>query len=131
MKTKEQFHHSVLKINKDESLSANRRELDATIKILRNDREQFPIEKGKLQIPEDKIDECIKEHHDGSLQGHSEVFKTLQLLRQHCQFPNMRQHVETYIKKCLSCQKINMQHTQNMGKSNIRNHQTHREKKSQ
>ena len=105
METKDEFHHSILKVNKDGSLSANQHELGATIKILRDDKEQFPIEKGKLQIPKDKIDECIREHHDGPLQGHPGVSKTLQLLRQHCQFPNMRQHVETYIKKCLSCQR--------------------------
>ena len=32
------------------------------------------------------------------------MIKTLQLLRQHCQFLNMRQVVKTYVKKCLSCQ---------------------------
>ena len=29
----------------------------------------------------------------------------MQLLRQNCQFPRMRQKVETYIKKCFNCQK--------------------------
>ena len=105
METKEVFNHSILKINKDGSLSANRHELSATLRILRDEQEQYPIEKGRLHIPEDRIGETIREHHDGPLQGHSGVSKTLQLLRQTCQFPNMRQHVETYIRKCLSCQK--------------------------
>ena len=30
--------------------------------------------------------------------------KTMQLLRQHCQFSHMRQKVEIYIKKCFNCQ---------------------------
>jgi len=104
METKESFNHNILKVNKDESLSANKHELNTTLRILRDDTEEFPIKKGKLQIPTDKIDECIKEHHDEPLQGHPRVTKTLQLLRQHCQFPQMRQAVEAYIKRCLSCQ---------------------------
>ena len=41
----------------------------------------------------------IKKYHDKSLQKHFEIFKTLQFLRRHCQFHNMRQKIETYIKK--------------------------------
>ncbi len=77
METKESFNHSILKVNKDESLLANKHELNATLRIFQDDTEEFPIEKGKLQIPIDKIDECIKEHHDGPLQGHPGVTKTL------------------------------------------------------
>ena len=84
METKESFNHSILKVNQDGSLLANKHELNATLRILQDDTKEFPIEKGKLQIPTDKIDECIKEHHDEPLQGHPGVTKTLQLLRQHC-----------------------------------------------
>jgi len=77
MKTKESFNHSILKINKEESLLANKYELNATLRILRNDTKEFSIKKGKLQIFIDKIDECIKEHHDESLQEHLEVTKIL------------------------------------------------------
>ena len=105
MEIKEVFNHSILKINKNESLSANRHELSAILRILRDDKEQYSIEKERFHISDDKIDEIIRDHHDESLQGHSGVSKTLQLLRQTCQFLNMRQHVEIYIKKCFSCQK--------------------------
>ena len=47
------------------------------LKIMRNDQEQFSIIHGKLQIPKDKIDEYIREHHDESLQGHSSVAKII------------------------------------------------------
>ncbi len=77
METKESFNHSILKVNNDESLSTNKHELNATLRILRDESEEFPIEKGKLQIPINKIDEYIKEHHDESLQGHLGVTKTL------------------------------------------------------
>ena len=105
MKTKKVFNHSILKINKNESLSVNKHELSAILRILKDDKKQYSIEKERLHISDDKIDEIIRDHHDESLQGHSGVSKTLQLLRQTCQFFNMRQHVEIYIKKCLSCQK--------------------------
>ena len=105
MKIKKIFNHNILKVNQNESLSVNRHELSATLRILKNDQKQYSIEKERLHISNDKIDEIIKNHHDESLQSHSNVFKTLQLLRQTCQFFNMRQHVEIYIKKCLSCQK--------------------------
>ncbi len=77
METKESFNHSILKVNNDESLSTNKHELNATLRILRDESKEFSIEKGKLQISTNKIDECIKEHHDESLQGHLGVTKTL------------------------------------------------------
>jgi hypothetical protein len=77
MKTKKSFNHNILKVNDDESLLVNKHELNATLRILRDDTEEFPIKKGKLQISIDKIDECIREHHDEPLQGHLGVTKTL------------------------------------------------------
>ena len=64
---KEVFNTSILKVNKDGSLLANQHELNITLRILRDDQEQFPLEKGKLQVPDDKIDEYIREYHDGPL----------------------------------------------------------------
>ena len=77
MKTKKSFNHSILKVNNDESLLINKHELNAILRILRDESEEFLIKKEKLQILINKIDECIKEHHDESLQEHSEVIKTL------------------------------------------------------
>ena len=102
--SKEVFDHNILKVNNDETLFVNRHEINMTLKIMRDNEEQFSIVHEKLQISKDKIDEYIKEHHDESLQKHFDVIKTIRLLRQNCQFPNMRQRVETYIKKCLNCQ---------------------------
>ena len=105
MKFKKTFNHNILKVNENESLLVNKHELSAILKILRDDQKQFSIEKEKLIISKNQIDEIIKKHHDESLQRHEDVFKTTQLLRQTCHFLNMRQRVETYIKKCLSCQR--------------------------
>ena len=105
MKFKKVFNHNILKINNDEILFANRHEVNVTLKIMRNNQEQFSIIYEKLQILKDKIDEYIKEHHDESLQNYFDVIKTIQFLRQNCQFSQMRQRIETYIKKCLNCQR--------------------------
>ena len=104
MNSKEIFNHNILKVNNDEILFANRNEVNTTFKIMRDIQEQFSIVHEKLQISKDKIDEYIRKHHDESLQSHSSVIKTIQLLRQNCQFSKMRQRVKTYIKKCLNCQ---------------------------
>jgi hypothetical protein len=77
MKTKESFNHSILKVNNDESLLINKHELNAILRILRDESEKFLIKKRKLQILINKIDKCIKEHHDESLQEHLEMIKTL------------------------------------------------------
>ena len=58
-----------------------------------------------MHISEKHINRIIKKYHDESLQKHFEIFKTLQFLRRHCQFHNMRQKIEIYIKKCFNCQK--------------------------
>ena len=105
MTIKKKFDHNILKINDDEIISANHHQINTTLRIIRDDQEQFPINKEKFQISKNKVDEYIKKHHDGSLQKHSGVSKTLQLLRQNCQFLNMKQKVETYVKKCSSCQR--------------------------
>jgi len=77
MKTKKSFNHNILKINNDKLLLINKHELNATLRILRDDTKEFSIEKEKLQISIDKIDECIREHHDESLQEHSRIIKIL------------------------------------------------------
>jgi hypothetical protein len=77
IKTKKSFNHSILKVNNDESLSINKHKLNAILRILRDESEKFLIKKEKLQILINKIDECIKKHHDESLQRHLEVIKTL------------------------------------------------------
>ena len=64
MNSKEVFNHNILKINNDETLFANRYEVNTTLKIMRNDQKQFSIVHKKLQILKDKIDEYIKKHHD-------------------------------------------------------------------
>ncbi len=77
METKKSFNYNILRVNNDESLLVNKYKLNATLRILRDNIEEFPIKKEKLQISIDKIDECIREHHDESLQKHLRVTKIL------------------------------------------------------
>ena len=86
MKSKKKFNHNILKINEDGIISANHHQINATLRIIKNEKKQFLVSKRRLQISENKIDEYIKEHYDESLQKHSKVSKTIQLLRQYCQF---------------------------------------------
>ena len=104
MNLKKIFNHNIFKINNDEILFINRHEVNMTLRIMRNDQKQFLIIYEKLQILKNKIDKYIKKHHDELLQKHFDVIKTIQFLRQNCQFSNMKQKVEIYIKKCFNCQ---------------------------
>ena len=71
------FNYNILKINKNELLLANKYELNVTLRILQDNTKEFLIKREKLQIFINKIDECIKEHYDKSLQEHLKVTKTL------------------------------------------------------
>ena len=48
MNSKEVFNHNIFKINDDKILFANRHEINTTLKIMRNDQEQFSIIHEKL-----------------------------------------------------------------------------------
>jgi len=76
-KTKKSFNYNILKVNKNESLLTNKHELNVILQILRDNKKEFLIKKEKLQIFINKIDECIKEHYDKSLQKHLRMIKTL------------------------------------------------------
>ena len=86
MKSKKEFNHSILKINEDDIISANHHQINATLRIIKDEEKQFSVNKKRFQISKNKIDEYIKEHHDESLQRHSEILKTIQLLKQYYQF---------------------------------------------
>jgi len=77
IETKKSFNHSILKVNNDESLLINKHKINAILRILRDESKEFLIKKRKLQILVNKVDECIKEHYDESLQEHLGMIKTL------------------------------------------------------
>ena len=77
MNSKKIFNHNIFKVNNDETLFANRHEINMTLKIMRDKEKQFSIVHEKLQLSKEKIDEYIKEHHDESLCDHFDVVKTI------------------------------------------------------
>ena len=105
MKTKKIFNENILRINNNETLSSNYKEITITMRIIKDDQKQFSVKKKKLRISKNKINEYIKKHHDNSIQKHLKMIKIMQLLRYYCQFSHMKQKVEIYIKKCLNCQR--------------------------
>ncbi len=74
------FNYSIFKINKNKLLSANKYKLNIILQILRDNTEEFSIEKKKLQISTNKIDKYIKEYYNKLLQEYSEITKTFQFL---------------------------------------------------
>jgi len=70
------FNYSILKINKNRLLLANKYKLNITLQILQNNTKKFLIKKEKLQISIDKINKYIKEHYNELLQEYSKVTKT-------------------------------------------------------
>ncbi len=97
------FNYSIFKINKNKLLLANKHKLNIILQILRDNTEKFLIKKEKLQISIDKIDKYIKEYYNKLLQKHSEITKKFQFLYQYCQFLQIRQAVEIYIKQYFNC----------------------------
>ncbi len=80
METKKLFNYSIFKINKNKLLSANKYKLNTILQILRDNTEEFLIEKKKNQIFIDKIDKYIKKYYNKLLQEYSEITKILQFL---------------------------------------------------
>jgi hypothetical protein len=71
------FNYNIFKFNKNESLLANKYELNVILRILRDNKKEFLVKKDKLHISIDKIDKCIREYYDKSLQKHLKVIKIL------------------------------------------------------
>ena len=104
IKTKKLFNYNILKINKNRLLSANKYKLNTILQIFRDNTEKFLIKKEKLQISIDKIDKYIKKYYNKLLQEYSRVIKIFQFLYQYCQFLQIRQAVEIYIKQYFNYQ---------------------------
>lgn len=105
MEGHEPTQQRILKVNKDGSLSANSKEFNLVMRVLHDDKEQFPVEHGKYRVPPEKELQCIQDHHDGPTCGHPGVARTTEHIRRNFAFPHMRTKVANYIKKCDGCQK--------------------------
>jgi len=74
------FNYSILKINKNKLLLANKYKLNTILQILRDNTEELLIEKEKFQIFIDKIDKYIKKYYNKLLQEYSKITKIFQFL---------------------------------------------------
>jgi hypothetical protein len=112
---KEPMNHSILKIANDGTITGNTRALHMATIILEDELEQFPISKGKLQVPTEKVIEIIRKYHDGPLQGHPGIGKTIKEIQRNYVFPNMKEEVSNYISKCQQCNQNKASRQKKMG----------------
>jgi len=71
------FNYSILKINKNKLLLANKYKINTILQILQNNTKEFLIKKEKLQIFINKIDKYIKKHYNKLIQRYLKVTKIL------------------------------------------------------
>ncbi len=55
-------------------------------------------------VPEELEQGVISSHHDDPLHGHPGITRTMELIKRHYEFPNMKDKVSKFIKQCVSCQ---------------------------
>jgi hypothetical protein len=87
---------AILGVNKDGSLGPSQ-QLNQIIRITQD--KQIPA-----QVPEELEEEVISSHHDDPLHRHPRITRTMELIRRHHEFLNMRNKVSKFIKNCVSCQ---------------------------
>jgi hypothetical protein len=90
--TKTINNSSILKVQEDGSLGPAKYINNLTMKI-------------GLDVPEELQKQIIRQHHDDPVHGHPGVSRTMELIQRNYQFPNMKEKVSSYIKKCADCQK--------------------------
>ena len=54
-------------------------------------------------VPEELEQEVISSHHDDPLHGHPGITRTMELIKRHYEFPNIKDKVSKFIKQCVSC----------------------------
>ena len=102
---RDEVQHTVLKLNKNGSLSANTREFDAIAKILKDKEEEFPIFRKKLYVPTEQIWDCIRRYYEPMEFGHPGIANTVKAIQRNCHFGNIKMHVRNFIRQCENCQK--------------------------
>ena len=55
------------------------------------------------QVLEDLEEEVISSYHNDPLHGHPGITRTMELIKRHYEFLNMRNKVSKFIKNCVSC----------------------------
>ena len=55
-------------------------------------------------VPEELEQEVISSYYDNPLHGHPGITRTIELIKRHYKFPNIKDKVSKFIKQCVSCQ---------------------------
>jgi len=87
---------AILGINKDGSLGPSQQ---LNNMMLVQQEQRVPA-----YVPEELEQEVISSHHDDPLHGHPGITRTMELIKRHYEFPNMKDKVSKFIKQCVSCQ---------------------------
>ena len=103
IENKEPVSYSILKQNKDGTLSANVIEFNYMLQILNDKEEAYPIVKGKYQVPQKQETEYIRRHYDDALHRHPGIAKTLEILQRQFTFPKIKDKVKKYILQYTHC----------------------------
>ena len=103
--TKEPIQYSILKENKDGSITGNTQEINATMVILDDTDEQFPIHRGRMRVPDKDINIVIKRYHDSALHGHPGIKQTYENVLKKYTFPKMKDRITEYIAACATCKR--------------------------
>ena len=54
-------------------------------------------------VPKELEQEVISSYHNNPLHGHLGITRTIELIKQHYKFLNIKEKVSKFIKKCVSC----------------------------
>ena len=87
---------AILGINEDGSLGPSQ-QLNNLMRVQQEQR--IPS-----QVPEELQEEVIRSHHDDPLHGHPGITRTMELIKRHYEFSNMKDKVTKFIKNCVQCQ---------------------------
>ena len=80
---------ALLKFNKDGSLGPARM-LNQIMKIASD-------------VPEELQEAIIQQHHNDPVHGHPSIARTIELIKQNYEFPNIKDKVTSFIAKCADC----------------------------
>ena len=73
--------YTILKENADSIISANQKETNYILGILKNNQKEFPILTQKLAIPRLKIQKCIAKYHNTKIGGYPDIGEILKKVR--------------------------------------------------
>jgi len=71
----------------------------------------------QIYIPNNKKlqEQILQKYHNALNVGHSELKRMLQLIKQSCWWPGIKEDIKSYIQECFKCQQNKVQHQKKVG----------------